>query len=524
MFEFNDYVLDVARGCLRTADREIELRPKAFEVLRCLVENSGRLVTKDELFKAVWPNVVVSDEALTQCISEVREAINDREQIMIKTMPRRGYRFAAPVSKHVDEGEARHRAVPIASFTHDAAARLSEKPSIAVLPFVNLDNTPQQDYFSDGITGDITTELSRFSDIFVIARSSAFQYKGKAIDVRQVGRELGVRYVLEGSVRRDDKRIRITAELIDATNGAHRWADRYDRELKDAFAVQDDVVRGIVSVLQVRVVEAEVERALLKPPATWEAYDYYLRGAEAWATGFAQRPMASFYEARGCLERSIAIDPGYARAYAMLARTYTYTYVEPRNEEYLSPATLERAHELARTAVQLDASLPQARTILGAVLLFERRHEEAIAEYEQALALNPNFSDHGFGLCLVFAGQPERAIEVMRASTRLEPFRNATRLAYTGNAHYMLGRYEEAVAPLQESGRRMPNLRITPLWLAAACAQLGRVDEARAAADEVRRIEPDFTIERWKPTAAYKRPEDARHLFDGILKAGLPER
>jgi adenylate cyclase len=523
MFQFNGYVLDVARGCLRKADREVELRPKSFEVLRCLVENAGRLVTKDELFKAVWPNVIVSDDALTQCISEVREAISDRAQTMIKTMPRRGYRFAAPVSRSEDDAEAQNRAAPAASFGDETAASLSGKPSIAVLPFVNLNGNVQQDYFSDGITGDIITELSRFSDLAVIARSSAFQYKGKAIDVRQVGRELGVRYVLEGSVRSDDKHIRITAQLIDAASGAHRWAERYDRELKDAFAVQDEVVRALVAVLQVRVIEAETERTLLKPPLTWEAYEYYLRGAEAWATGFAQRPMASFYEARRCLERSIAIDPGYARAYAMLARTYTYTYVEPRDEEYLNSATLQRADQLARTAVQLDASLPQARTMLGAVLIFKRRHEESIAEYEQAFALNPNFSDHGFGLCLVFAGQPERAIEVMQASTRLEPFRNATRLAYTGNAYYMLGRYEEAVTPLRESAWQMPDLRITQLWLAAAYAQQGRLAEARAAADEVRRIEPDFTMARWKLTAVYKRPEDSERLFDGIRKAGLPD-
>ena len=306
-------------------------------------------------------------------------------------------------------------------------------------------------------------------------------------------------------------------------NGAHRWAERYDRELQDVFAVQDEVVRTIVTILQVRVIEAEVERSLSKTPATWQAYDYYLRGAEAWATGFAQRPMASLYEARKCLERSIAIDPGYARAYAMLARTYTYTYVEPRNDEYLNPAALERADELARTAVQLEATLPQARSMLGAVLMFKRRHEEAIAEFEQAFALNPNFSDHGFGLCLVFAGQPERAIEVMQASMRLEPFRNATRLAYMGNACYMLGRYDDAVTPLRESARRMPDLRITQLWLAATYAQLDRLGEARAAADEVRRIEPDFTIERWKLTAVYKRPEDSERLFDGIRKAGLPD-
>jgi adenylate cyclase len=518
MFHFEGYTLDVARGCLRSADREIELRPKSFDVLRYLVESGGRLVTKDEVIKSVWPNVIVTDESLAQCVSEIRHAIGDDRQTIIKTVPRRGYRFAASVSK---------LEVAAAASDSEAVARpLStplDRPSIAVLPFVNLGGDAQQDYFSDGITGDIITELSRFSDLAVIARSSTFQYKGKAVDVRQVGRELGVRYVLEGSVRRDEERIRITAQLIDAVNGAHRWAERYDRELRDAFAVQDEVVRTIVAVLQVRVIEAEAERVLLKPPATWEAYDYYLRGAEAFAVGFSQRPLASFYEARRHLERSIAIDPGYARAHVILARTYMYTYVEPRDDDYLNPAALERADGLARTAVQLDATLPQARTLLGAVFMFKRRHEEAVAEFEQAFALNPNFSDHSFGLCLVFAGKPARAIEVMQASTRLEPFRNATRLAYMGNAYYMLGRYDEAVSSLRESAWRMPNLRITQLWLAAAYAQLDRLDEARAAADEVRRIEPAFTIDRWKLTAVYKNPEDSERLFDGIRKAGLPQ-
>jgi adenylate cyclase len=523
MFQFNGYVLDIARGCLRTADREVELRPKSFEVLRCLVENAGRLVTKDELFTAVWPNVVVSDEALTQCISEVREAIGDRGQTVIKTMPRRGYRFTAPISTSEDGTEARQQMTPAARSDPETATRLADKASIAVLPFVNFNHDPQQDYFSDGITGDIITELSRFSDIAVIARTSAFQYKGKAIDVRQVGRELGVRYVLEGSVRRDERRIRITAQLVDAVTGAHRWAERYDRELRDAFAVQDEVVRTIVTILQVRVVEADMERTLSKPPATWEAYDYYLRGFEAWAIGFAQRPIASLYEARKCLERSIAIDPGYARAYAILARSYTYAYVEPRDHDYLDPATLERADQLARIAVQLDANLPQVHTLLGAILSFKGRHEEAVAECEQAFALNPNYSDYGVGLCLIFAGQPARAIEVMQASMRLEPFRNAVRLAYMGHAHYVLGRYDEAVTPLREGAWQMPDLRITQLWLAAAYAQLNRHDEAHAAADEVRRIEPNFTIERWKRTAVYKRSEDAERLFDGIRKSGLPE-
>lgn len=527
MFHFEGYTLDVERGCLRTADREIDLRPKSFDVLRYLLENGGRLVTKDEVMRAIWPNVIVTDESLAQCISEVRHAIGDSRQTIIKTVPRRGYRFAAPVSqREADAGSAAAAGESLQGSSYSAAKpapALLDRPSIAVLPFVNLKGEEQQNYFSDGISSEIITELSRFSDLFVIARSSTFQYKGKTVDIRQIGRELGVRYVLEGSIRRDDDRIRISAELIDAVTGAHRWAERYDRELRDVFAVQDEVVRTIVAILAVQVIRAEAERTLLKPPATWEAYDYYLRGAEAFATGLSQLPTAALYEARQFLERSIAIDPGYARALAVLGRTYAYAYVEPRDADYLNPAALERANTLARTAVRLDPNLPQARALLGAVLMFSSRHEEALVEYERGFALNPNFIDYGFGLCLVFAGQPAKAIEMMQASMRLDPHRNSTRLAYMGNAHYMLGRYAEAVPPLRESALQMPNLRITHLWLAAAYAQLGQLVEARAAAADVLRIEPGFTIDRWKRTAVYKRPEDAEHLFDGLRKAALPE-
>src|SRR5882672_1911912 len=215
IFQFGEYTLDIAQGCLRTADREVDLRPKSFEVLRCLVENVGRLVTKDELIKAVWPNVIVTDESLARCISEVRQAIADSDQKIIKTVPRRGYRFSSPVSQHPENGET--AAVAAASSATGAKAglepQIADRASIAVLPFSNLSDDPQQEYFSDGITEDIITELSRFSELAVIARNSTFQYKGKALDVRDVGRQLGVRYVLEGSIRRVGIRIRVNVKL-----------------------------------------------------------------------------------------------------------------------------------------------------------------------------------------------------------------------------------------------------------------------------------------------------------------------
>ncbi|WP_271566635.1 winged helix-turn-helix domain-containing protein [Bradyrhizobium sp. CCBAU 11386] len=303
-FQFGDYTLDLAQGCLRSADRDVDLRPKSFEVLRCLVENAGRLVTKDELIEAVWPNVIVTDESLARCISEVRQAIADTDQKIIKTVPRRGYRFSIAVSQHpANAATAADAATPLATGTRAGVEqRRADPPSIAVLPFSNLSGDQQQEYFSDGITEDIITELSRFSELAVIARNSTFQFKGKALDVRDVGRQLSVRYVLEGSVRRAGDRIRISAQLIDAVSGAHRWAERYDREVSDVFAVQDEVTRAIVTVIAGYLNMAEAERTLLKPPAAWEAYDYYLRGAQTYWSGHTESAVASTYEARRLLE------------------------------------------------------------------------------------------------------------------------------------------------------------------------------------------------------------------------------
>ena len=525
IFRFGEYTLDMAQGCLRTADREVDLRPKSFEVLRCLVENVGRLVTKDELIKAVWPNVIVTDESLARCISEVRQAIADADQKIIKTVPRRGYRFSIPVWQHPGDADTATVAAtsPTAGINTGLEPQIADRPSIAVLPFLNLSGDPQQEYFSDGITEDIITELSRFSELAVIARNSSFQYKGKTPDVRDVGRQLGVRYVLEGSVRRAGDRIRISAQLIDAASGAHRWAERYDREVSDVFAVQDEVTRAIVTLLAGFLNMAEAERALLKPPAAWEAYDYYQRGTRTFWLGVTERAVASVYEARRLLEKSLSIDPNYARAHAMLARTYVHTYLEPRDGDYLIPAALDRAREFARKAVQLDGGLPEAHAQFGWVLLFQRQHEAAIVEYERAMSLNPNFTEAGFGLCLIFAGEPGRGMDLLQANLRLDPFQNASRLGYFGHAHYMLKRYPEAIPPLRECAWLMPNFRIVKLWLAAAYAQAGQLTEARAAADDVRRIEPGFTIDRWKVTAVYKNQADAAHLFDGLRKAGLPE-
>src|SRR5579864_6808178 len=234
------------------------------------------------------------------------------------------------------------------------AVPIPDKPSIAVLPFQNLSGDPEQEYFADGVSEDIITELSRFSDLFVIARNSSFRYKNKTTDLLQVRRELGVRYVLEGSIRLGGDRVRISAQLIDSGTGAHRWAERYDRDLKDVFTIQDEVARTIAAILAAHVSKAEAERTLLKPPATWQAYDHYTRAAAAWISFQSSWKIESLLETRKHLTDSLAVDPKYARAYSLLASTHRVAWLNPVNDEYLNPATLDRAIQLARTAIELD--------------------------------------------------------------------------------------------------------------------------------------------------------------------------
>jgi TolB-like protein len=284
LYLFEDYALDTDRRELRHGSVAIPIEPQVFDLLAYLIKNRERVASKDELVATIWDGRIVSESTLTTRINAARCAIGDSgaEQRLIKTLARKGLRFVGAVRE-----EATPDTVTTAGAQYAATQQpkpelsLSGKPSIAVLPFGNLSGDPQQDYFSDGISDDIITELSRFSELLVIARNSSFQYKGKAVDIRQVGRELGALYVLEGSVKRSGDRVRITAQLIDAAAGTHRWAERYDRDLHDVFAVQDEVARAIVTTLAAHVNRAEIERALLKPPSAWEAYEYYLRGVEA---------------------------------------------------------------------------------------------------------------------------------------------------------------------------------------------------------------------------------------------------
>ena len=296
----------------------------------------------------------------------------------------------------------------------------------------------------------------------MIARNSSFQYKGKPIDVRRVAGDLGVRYVLEGSVRRVGDRIRIAAQLIDAMTGGHRWAERYDRQLEDVFAVQDEVARSIVVKLAVHVNKAEIERTINKQPETWQAYDYFLQAAHMGASFGASWKAAELYEARRLLEQAIAMDPNYARAYARLAQNHITAWLTSLDGDHLSPACLDQACHLARKAVQLDPNLPEARAVLGFVLVRRREHEAAVAECEKAMALNPNFTDWRLGNTLMLSGNPVRAIEAGERHMRLDPFYAPIAAGFLALAHYVLRQYAQALPLLRECASRAPNFPRRP--------------------------------------------------------------
>jgi adenylate cyclase len=410
-----------------------------------------------------------------------------------------------------------------------AGPPLSEHPSVAVLPFTNMSNDPAQEYLSDGITEDLTTALSRFPELLVIARNSTFRYKGQAVDMRRVGKELGARYLVEGGLQVATGRVRVTAQLVDSRSSLHRWADRYDRELTDIFVVQDEITQRIVGALVAQVSRAELERAMQEPPARWEAYDYLL---QAYATD--RRQLAggggeALLEVRRLLERSLAVDPGYARAWAALADSQLKAWLEPYNhptlrQEYQQRPALDRALMLARKAVELDDGSPEAHAALGAVLNWERRHDDAVAEFRRAIELNPNLAAPRYGDVLVYAGHAAEAVDFLsKRAMRLDPFFPPNVLGYLGHAYYTARQYVPAIEQLTACSRRAPRFRPCRVWAPAAYAQAGRPEEARGEAAQVLQLQPEFTIGKWMGFVSYKQLGDATHLAEGLRQAGLPD-
>jgi adenylate cyclase len=396
------------------------------------------------------------------------------------------------------------------------ALPLPDKPSIVVLPFTNMSNDPEQEYFSDGMTEDITSDLSKLSGLFVIARNSAFTYKGKAVKVQDVGRELGIRYILEGSVRKANNQVRITAQLVDATTGGQLWSERYDRPLTDIFALQDEIRQRIVFALEIKITPEEQERFKRAPTNSLEAYDYFLRGQEA----FFSFSKESLQQARPMFARALELDPHYAGAYAAasVVDASLYYFWTP------DPQILEQAFDSAQKAVALDDSLALAHSALGRLYLVKKQHEQAIVETERAIALDPNNAAGyaNLGFILNWAGQPEKTIGLVETAMRLDPRYPSIYLVFLGQAYRLTGRYEDAVSTYKKAIIRTPDILGAHAGLAVTYTMIGKDKEAQAEVEEILRLNPHYSLENsvqriWP----YKDPTLLERDLAALRKAGL---
>jgi TolB-like protein/Tfp pilus assembly protein PilF len=393
---------------------------------------------------------------------------------------------------------------------------LPDKPSIAVLPFVNMSEDPKQDFFADGMTEEIITALSKGPNLFVIARNSTFTYKGKAVKVKQVSEELGVQYVLEGSVQRSADRIRVTAQLIDALTGHHLWAERYDRDLKDIFALQDEITMKIITALQVKLTSGQMIHVLAKGAKNIDAFTKYLQAVDLW-TRLTKEANA---QAKKLLEEAIALDPEYPGPYIGLAKTYGMDVYLGTTES--SDQSLARAFELAQKAISLDNTNGAAYSVLSWLYATKRQYDKAIAESERAVSLNPNSAESymRLGLVLAYAGRAEEGIPYMQNALRLNPFPSINYFSNLATIYRESGHYEKAIEASKRALRGEPNTQIPYITLAISYIRLGREEEARAAAAEIRRINPKFSLESYAKVTPFTQPS-AERMIEDLRKAGL---
>lgn len=511
-FRFENNVLDGDLRELTCDGAAVPLQPQVFDLLLYLVTQRARVVSKDDLISQIWSDRIVSDSALNSRINAVRKAIGDdgATQRLIKTIPRKGFRFV---------GEVREEAAsPARAATRPTPPRVADRPAIAVLAFENMSGDPAQDYFGDGISEDILTALSKQRWFMVIARNSSFTYKGRPVHIRQIAEELGVRYVVEGSVRKADDRVRITAQLNDAVSGSQLWAERYDRELVDVFAVQDEITNAIAAAIEPQIHAAENFRAHRKPPASLDAWDLLMRALSHYWRVTRQDHDA----ARGLLERAIAIDPNYGQALSVLAVNDMFG-VHLGWAELAAVAPVAEAAALA--AVRCDHEDAWAHAALGSVCFSTRRLTDALSEFEQALALNPNFSlaQGYYALALSYAGRSQDSFEAAQRAIRLSP-RDPSLAIYHGIAAYARfteRHYDEAIALAREAIRHRGDLTGAYRVLAVSAGMTGDGVLAEMALSELRRTQPNISLHWIATQLPWANDGDREHYLEGFRRAGL---
>jgi TolB-like protein len=521
---FEEYTFDTSLRELHRGVDVVSVTPQVFDLLDYLIRNRERVVSKDDLISAVWNDRIVSDAALTTRLNAARSAIGDtgEKQRLIKTLPRKGFRFVGTVQ------EAQRPAVePVGSAAHSGSTTPSPSSaprlSIVVLPFANIGGDPEQDYFVDGVTENLTTDLSRISGSFVIARNTAFTFKGRAVDVKRVGRELNVRYVLEGSVQRGGNRFRLNVQLVDAETGNHLWAERFEKPIADLFDMQDEIVSRLANTLNAQLIKVEARRAerSLHP----DAMDLYFQGMACLNKGRTSEYLA---QSRSFFERALALDPKNVEALVGLANVDVNSGAFFLTDD---PAARFAAAETALIkALSLAPQHARAHRHLGHVKIFTNRAAQGIAECEQALALDRNLaSAHGsIGLAKYFLGRGAETEAHIQDALRLSP-RDTDAFIWmiiAGGAKLQLGADEEAVARFRRSMDINRNHPRVNFYLAAALAHLGRLGEAQAAVQAGLALDPTFTFSRFRTYVPSDNPTyraGGRRVLEGMRMAGVPE-
>ena len=507
VYHFGQFLLNAEKLELLKDGKPISVEPQVFNLLICLIKNRDRVVTKDELIETVWGGRIVTDGALNTRINAVRRAVDDdgRRQAVIKTFQRRGFRFVAETT---DEKETQTiRFVPV-----------SDKPSIAVLPFNNLSDDSEQEYFADGITEDLITGLSKLSGLLVIGRNSSFFYKGKIVDYSQVKKELGVNFALQGSIRKAGNRIRISARLIELGSDHLVWANNFDGTLDDVFELQDEITGKILSALPVQLAYGEQRRLTSQYTNNAEAHDWFMRGRIRYRE---PGPKANA-EAHGMFDRALVLDPNFAWAMAIRSyvRFHAWFFKWNTADDAFSNALVD-----AENASLLDPNLAAAHSYLGWIHMWGNGHEQALAEHEKALDLDPNFAEGyvWYSSTLIYSGRPELAIEPMERALRLDPHHPPNFLINFGNMYLQLGRYDEAQRHLESVMAMAPDFPVTYMFLAAVRAAAGDVSGACKAGDEILMRIPSATASELGNQFPYANPEHLSLMVDGLRIAGLPD-
>ncbi len=516
-FTFGDHLLDTERHELRRGADLVAVEPQVFDLLVHLLANRDRVVSKDDLIASIWNGRIVSDSAVTSRINAARKAVGDSgdTQRLIRTIARKGFRFVGDVCTPETSGT---RVAPSFDKSNEATL-LPDRLAIAVLPFKNMTGDPQQEYFSDGISEDIITALSKLRWFSIVARNSSFSYKGKDVHLKQIGDELGVGYVVEGSVRKDGDRVRITAQLNDVFTGRHIWAERYDRNLADVFAVQDEITEAIVAAIEPQLYAAENFRARRKPPESMAAWDLVMRAL----SHYWRLTREDSLVAQALLEKAISIDPNYGRAHGVLATSYLFS-AHMGWEDWATAAP--KAERAARAAIRADADDPWGHYALGCVYyIFARRFDDSRAELEIALQLNPNFSLAQVYCCLLFTQtslgeEAELAVQRALKSSSRDPL-SALYFWTAAYAQFVKRNYKEAIRLARESVRQRPDFSACQRVLAAAAAMAGEDQVAKAAVQELRRAQPNVSLEWITKQLPFEHNAEREHFLEGLRRAGL---